>query len=174
MRGVLVGSLAVGTVFLAGAAPAWADGGLEVNPSTAYRGQTIGVSTGENCATNDGAATVTSQAFGKVETTVRDGEADVSVMVTPKAAYKTYPITLICHPSNRKISGAVTVKKSSQNRCYQDSSGKWQGKCYQRGPETGFGGSMEDGPTPVALAGVGLLGAASILGATAWMRRARG
>ncbi|GAA3195434.1 hypothetical protein [Actinocorallia longicatena] len=172
MRGVAL-IMAVGGVLLATAGPALADGGLEVNPSTAYRGQTIGISTGDNCRDNDGTATVYSKAFGKVQTTVREGEADVSVTIRSNVEYDVYSITLTCHPSNRKISGAVTVKKATPKRCWQDSYGKWHGKCYHRGPETGFGGSLTDGPTPMALAGFGLLGTASIVAATAWMRRGR-
>lgn len=171
MRGAAMGLVAGGLVLFAG--PAYADGGLEVNPSTARPGQTIGISTGENCRQNDGTAVVTSRAFGRVSTSVMGGEADVSVAVKPRARHQTYKITLTCSPSNRKIYGAVTVKPGKHRKCWQDDDGRWHGKCYRRGPETGGGGSLGDGPTPMTAAGVGLAGAGAMVGVLTWLRRSR-
>lgn len=171
MRGAVLGFAAGGLVLFAG--PAYADGGLEVNPSDASPGQTIGISTGDNCRNNDGSATVSSGAFGTVQTSVSDGEADVAVSIRGNSKAKTYPIKLTCHPSNRTISGSVTVKKVSPKRCWQDDHGKWHGRCHHRGPETGFGGSMDGTNTPLAAAGVGILGAGAMVAAMTWLRRAR-
>jgi hypothetical protein len=172
MRGGVLGLAAGGVVLLA--APAHADGGLEVNPSTAARGQTVGIYTGDNCTMSDGSARVASGAFGSVTTDVKDGEASVSVRVKKNASYQTYPITLTCTPSNRKITGSVTVKPAEHRRCYQDADGHWQGKCHHRGPETGGGGTMAMiSSAPAAATGVGLIGASAVIGGIAWLRRSR-
>ncbi|MCD0449536.1 hypothetical protein LO762_10080 [Actinocorallia sp. API 0066] len=162
MRGAVLG-WGLGAALLLSSGPALADGGLEVNPSSAKRGQTIGVSTGDNCRETDGEATISSSAFPKVETTVTQGEANVSVTISGNAAYETHLITLTCSPSKRKIEGAVTVKQASSDRCWQDENGQWHGRCYGQGPETGFGGSLGSGPTATGLAGLGLLGTAAAL-----------
>ncbi|MDX6741339.1 hypothetical protein [Actinocorallia sp. A-T 12471] len=176
MRGAVLGRgvvLGWGVGLLLVPSAAFADGGLEVNPSDAKRGQTVGISTGDNCRETDGEATITSSAFPKVETTVYQGEANVSVTISQNASYETHMITLTCAPSQRKIEGAITVKRSSNNRCYQDEWGQWHGRCYQQGPETGFGGSLGGGPTATGLAGLGLVGAAGALFAVHRARRAR-
>ncbi|ROO88250.1 hypothetical protein EDD29_5913 [Actinocorallia herbida] len=177
MRGAVLG-LAVGGFLLLAAPPAWADGGLEVNPSNAKRGQTVGISTADNCRETDGQASVASSAFDTVDTTVAQGEANVAVAISQDASFETHMITLTCAPSQRKIEGAVTVKRAKSSspdgdRCYQDEWGQWHGKCSQQGPETGFGGSVGSGPTALGVAGIGLVGAAGALYAVQRARRAR-
>ncbi|GAB2837242.1 hypothetical protein GCM10022221_40730 [Actinocorallia aurea] len=176
MRGAVLGSMVGGFVLLS-AAPAVADGGLEVNPSNAKRGQTVGISTGDNCRETDGQATVASSAFDTVDTTVAQGEANVAVAISQDASFETHMITLTCAPSQRKIEGAVTIKRAKSSgdddRCYQDEWGQWHGKCSGQGPETGFGGSLDGGPTALGVAGIGLVGAAGALYAVQRARRAR-
>lgn len=172
MRGGVL-ALGLGGALLLSSGPALADGGLEINPNSVKRGQTVGISTGDNCRETDGQATVTSTAFPRVQTSVHQGEANVSVTIAANAALETHMVTLTCAPSQRKIEGALTVKQASNNRCWQDPFGQWQGRCYQQGPETGFGGSLGDGPTAGGMAGIGLLGAAAALFAVHRIRKAR-
>jgi hypothetical protein len=180
---VLVRRTTIGALVCAGgigmalwpAAPAQADGSLTINPDNARPGQSIGITTA-GCNDKDGTATISSGAFNRVSTEVSSGDVNTSVTIRRNARVgTTYKVTMICQTSHILLYGQITIKRGSKPhhpRCWRDLHGHWHGNCHHRGPDTGGGGSLDDGAQSTAL-GLGLLGTGAAVGGFTWFRRVR-
>lgn len=151
------------------AEPAWAAGGVQIDPSPAGAGQQVTVRA--TCDNESDTAVAYSAAFNTVKSALTGANRFVSpATIKSGLAPDTYSVTVRCE-SGTKLYGSVTVtRKATRKRPRREPSYPYDGAM------TGGGGAQGPGlPGAWTSAGLALmLGAAGVGGMAFYRARARG